>query len=65
MIELLSSQAAISIVNSHFFSQLEKKVLNRTKALQTSLEKQELLNHELLKSNKKLDDTHQKLQQAN
>jgi len=65
MIELLSSQAAISIVNSHFFSQLERKVLSRTKELQTSLEKQELLNHELLKSNKKLDDTHNKLQQAN
>jgi len=65
MIELLSSQAAISIVNSHFFSQLEGKVLSRTSELQASLEKQELLNHELLTSNKKLDDTHQKLQHAN
>jgi len=65
VLQMLTSQAAISIENARLYGQLENKVNERTEKLQSALKAQEKSNELLLKSGDELKDAHTQLHDAN
>ena len=61
LLQLLSSQAAISIENVSLYSHLEEKVKERTIELQKSLDFSDVLNGRLAEAMRELQDVHRQL----
>ena len=65
LLQLLSSQAAISMQNANHYRDLETQVEQRTEELQESIKAKDLLNTDLLSSKQQLDETYAELCRVN